>query len=117
MTRRLRHRPRAACPLAPLAIDCHAFGREDSCGLCNMIDMDAPTTVVTLGRTPASDELEPAEATFWRHLARRTDGGPVTPTELAAKLARKRGVRTPEVFRAAARAAVAASSLPIEPPF
>jgi hypothetical protein len=82
-----------------------------------MIDMDHPTTVVTLGRAPVYDELSPAERQFWAHLARRTDGGPTTPRELAAKLARKRDARAPAVFAAAARDAITASSLPIEPPF
>lgn len=117
MSRRLPRKPRGLCPLALTGVACCAFGREGCCPLCDMIDMEHPTTCVTLGRYPPQDAAQARERAFWAHLARRTDGGPVTPAELAAKLARKRGARAPEVFRAAARDAITRSTLPVEPPF
>jgi hypothetical protein len=93
--RRLRHRARDACPMAPTLIACHAPGREGACALCDMIDMDHPTTVATLGLPVREGRAEAQERTFYEHLARRYDGRP------------------PQ----SAREAQARSHLPIEAPF
>lgn len=84
MTARARRKSRGKCPLAPTGVACHTFGREASCTLCNMIDMDSPTTAVTLGRAPVSDDPRDAESQFWAHLACRHDNGPTTREALAA---------------------------------
>ena len=90
MTRRLTRRPRGACPLAPVGIACLAFGAEAACVLCSALDLDAPTSVVTLGRAGVSDQLADGEGQFWAHLARRHDGGPATRDELQVADARGR---------------------------
>ncbi len=117
MARRLRHKARGACPLAPTMITCHAFGTETDCRLCDMIDMDAPITAVTLGNLDTPDPREDGEAAFWAHLARRTDGGPTTPAALAARLARSRYAADRRVAGRLRGAVAAHSELPVDAPF
>jgi hypothetical protein len=117
MIRRLPRRARNLCRLAPVGLDCPAFGSESACALCDMIDFDHPTTAVTLGRMPAHDAQGAAEAQFWAHLARRSDGGPTTPAELERKLRRARRRVGVELAAAASAWRHTASDLPVEPPF
>lgn len=117
MARRFKHRARDACPLAPVAVVCHAFGVESGCRLCNLIDLDHAVSAVTLGRLDAPDSPADGEAAFWAHLARRTDGGPVTPAQLLAWLQRRRERAAKDALPRIRRAVIEHSDLPDEAPF
>lgn len=82
MTRRAGRRPRTQCPLRPLAIECHAYGHEAACSLCELVDLAAPVTQATLGNLGPQDAPGDPEQAFWDHLARRHDGGPTTRAAL-----------------------------------
>lgn len=56
-----RRRPRALCPLAPLAVSCHAYGAEHACGLCALIDFAHPVTQLALGLPGEPDNFDRAE--------------------------------------------------------
>lgn len=43
-----RRRPRTACPLRPVAWPCVAYGDENTCTLCAMINFEHPVTRRTL---------------------------------------------------------------------
>jgi len=47
-----------------------------------LVDLDHAVSAATLGRMDAPDRWQASEDAFWAHLARRTDGGPVTPPQL-----------------------------------
>ena len=117
MARRLRHRPRNACQLRGIVTECHWFGREAACQLCSLVDLDAPATALDTGRLDVPDPRESAEAAFWAHLARRTDGGPSNPAQLAVWMAKQRDKAAAEVRRRVASAVIATSDLPEEAPY
>lgn len=106
MARRMRHKARNACPMAPVGVACHSFGAETACVLCNMIDMDAACTVVTLGLPMPPETARDDAGPFVEHLARAIRGG------WAPK------VGTP-AYSAAVHAGLLrpVSSLPVEAPF
>lgn len=103
--------------MAPTGVACHAFGREGDCRLCDLVDLDHPASAVTLGRLDAPERAPDGEAEFWAHLARRTDGGPSTPRELVAALARRREAEARRMARHILASHPAASDLPAEAPF
>ena len=117
MTRQLRRRPRQLCRLPGVVPACLAFGSEAACALCDMIDFDHPVTCAGTGRYPATDRLEAAEAPFWAHLARRSDGGPATAAQLEAANARRRDKTRSDQDRKVRAAVVRHSPLPVDPPF
>jgi hypothetical protein len=82
-----------------------------------MIDFDAPTTCATLGRMPAHDHDGAAEALFWAHLARRTDGGPATAAELERAVRRRRARLDPKIAALATAQRYDESDLPADAPF
>lgn len=97
--------------------DCHAFGAEATCGLCALVKLDAPDVALVRGELDTPDPGAPSEAAFWAHLARRTDGGPSTPRELAVWLGRQRESRARERARELLRSHPEISDLPIDAPF
>lgn len=117
MARRFRIKARAACPLGSTGVDCHAFGVEGGCQLCALIDMDHAVSAATLGRLDAPDPYAGAEAAFWAHLARRTDGGPVTPVQLARWLSGRREQAARRALRQVRAAVIEHSDLPDDAPF
>ena len=117
MARRFKHKARAACPLAPTGVTCHAFGIETGCRLCALVDLDHAVSAATLGRMDAPDRWQASEDAFWAHLARRTDGGPVTPPQLVTWLERRREQSARRALKQVRRAVIEHSDLPDDAPF
>ena len=117
MARRFKHKARGACPLAPTGVACHAFGVETGCRLCALIDLDHAVSAATLGRMDAPDTWQANEAAFWAHLARRTDGGPVTPPQLVRWLQGRRERAARHALPRIRRVVIEHSDLPDEAPF
>ena len=82
-----------------------------------MLDLDAPVSAVTLGNLDAPSTAGAAEQAFWDHLARRRDGGPSNPRELATWLARRREADARRMAREIYASHPDASDLPADAPF